>query len=63
MTAQAWRDGRRQAQLARALGDCRPESLSDELARKAGESCRRSRTSDIVDAFVIESAGRRPPQR
>jgi len=59
VTAQAWRDGRRQAQLARALGDCRPEILSDELARKAGELCRRSRTSDIVDAVVIESAGRR----
>jgi hypothetical protein len=57
--AQAWRDGRRQAQLARALGDCRPEILSDELARKAGELCRRSRTADIVDAVVIESAGRR----
>jgi hypothetical protein len=57
--AQAWRDGRRQAQLARALGDCRPQILSDELARKAGELCRRSRTADIVDAVVIESAGRR----
>lgn len=57
--AQAWRDGRRQAQLARALGDCRPEILGDELARKAGELCRRSRTADIVDAVVIESAGRR----
>ena len=59
VTAQAWRDGRRQAQLARALGDCRPEILSDELARKAGELCRRSHTADIVDAVVIESAGRR----
>ncbi len=29
------------------------------LARKAGELCRRSRTADIVDAVVIESAGRR----
>lgn len=57
--AQAWRDGRRQARLARALGDCRPESLSDESARTAGELCRRSRTSDIVDAVVIVSAGRR----
>lgn len=59
VTAQAWRDGRRQVQLARALGDCRPEILGDELARKAGELCRRSRTADIVDAVVIESAGRR----
>lgn len=59
VTAQAWRDGRRQARLARALGGCRPEILSDESARKAGELCRRSRTSDIVDAVVIESAARR----
>ncbi|MHB1554135.1 MAG: PIN domain-containing protein [Acidimicrobiales bacterium] len=59
VTAQAWRDGRRQAQLARALSDCRPEILSDELARMAGELCRRSQTADIVDAVVIESAGRR----
>lgn len=59
VTAQAWRDGRRQGQLARALGECRPEGLRDELARKAGELCRRSRTSDVVDAVVVESAGRR----
>jgi hypothetical protein len=59
VTAQAWRDGLRQAQLARALADCRAEILSDELARRAGELCRRSRTADIVDAVVIESAGRR----
>jgi hypothetical protein len=55
VTAQAWRDGQRQARLGRALGDC-PEILSDEFARKAGELCRRSRTADIVDAVVVESA-------
>ncbi|MGH2891011.1 MAG: twitching motility protein PilT [Solirubrobacteraceae bacterium] len=59
VTAQAWRDGRRQVQLARALGECRPEILGDDLARRAGELCRRSGTADIVDAVVIESAGRR----
>lgn len=59
VTAQAWRDGRRQSQLARALRDCRAETLSDELARKAGELCRRSKTADVVDAVVIESARRR----
>jgi hypothetical protein len=59
VTAQAWRDGRRQAQLARALNHCRPEVLSDESARRAGELCRRARTADIIDAVVIESAGRR----
>lgn len=59
VTAQAWRDGGRQAQLARALRHCRPETLSEESARKSGELCGRSRTADIVDAVVIESAGRR----
>ena len=59
VTAQAWRDGRRQARLAQALAECRPEPLGDELARKAGELCQRSGTADIVDAVVIESAGRR----
>jgi hypothetical protein len=59
VTAQAWRNGRGRALLARALGDCRSEILSDELARRTGELCRRARTVDIVDAAVIESAGRR----
>ena len=59
VTAQAWRDARSQERLARVLAECRPEALSDELARKAGELCRRSGTADIVDAVVIESAGRR----
>lgn len=57
--AQAWRDGRRQARLARALGDCRLEALGDDLARRAGELCGRAGTSDVVDAIVIESAARR----
>ena len=59
VTAQAWRDGRRQAQLARALGDCRLDHLGDELARRAGELCGRSATSDVVDAIVVESAAGR----
>lgn len=59
VTAQAWRDGRRQAQLARALGNCRPDVLTDESARRVGELCRRSGTADVIDAVVIESAGRR----
>lgn len=59
VTAQAWRDGRRQAQLARALGQCRPEALDDDLARRAGELCGRAGTADIVDAVVVESASRR----
>ena len=49
----------RDRQLARALRDCCPEVLTDESARNAGELRRRSRTVDVVDAVVIESAGRR----
>jgi hypothetical protein len=59
VTAQARRDGRRQARLARALRDCRPEALDDELARRAGELCGPSDTSDVVDAIVIQSAASR----
>jgi hypothetical protein len=57
--AQAWRDGRRQAQLARALEGCRPAAVDEMLARRAGELCRRSETSDVVDAIVIETAAAR----
>ncbi|GAC1540011.1 MAG: hypothetical protein NVS3B12_26640 [Acidimicrobiales bacterium] len=57
--AQSWRDGRRQAQLARALGQCRPDDLDERLARRAGELCGRAGTADIVDAVVVESASRR----
>lgn len=59
VTAQAWRDGRRQARLAQALGNCRPDALGDEAARRAGELCGRAGTSDIVDAVVLETARRR----
>jgi hypothetical protein len=59
VTAQAWRDGRRQSRLAQALGKCRSEALTEEYARRAGELCARAGTSDIVDAVVVESAGRR----
>jgi uncharacterized protein YaiI (UPF0178 family) len=38
---------------------CRPEPLSYELARRAGELCGRSGTADIVDAVVVESAASR----
>lgn len=59
VTAQAWRDGRRQVHLARVLTNCRPEDIDDDLARRAGELCARSATSDVVDAIVIQSAASR----
>jgi hypothetical protein len=57
--SQVWRDGARQANLARALKHCHLEPLSEELAREAGELCQRSHTADIVDAVVVVSAARR----
>lgn len=59
VTAQAWRDGRRQARLSQALGNCRLDALDDETARRAGELCGQAGTSDIVDAVVVETARRR----
>jgi hypothetical protein len=41
------------------MGDCRPATIDDALARRAGELCGRSGTSDVVDAIVIESAAAR----
>jgi hypothetical protein len=59
--AQAWRDGRTQARLARLLrvgvtgksGAPTVEPLHYVMARRAGELCARSGTSDIVDASVV----------
>ncbi|MEJ7797237.1 MAG: hypothetical protein WKF42_01965 [Solirubrobacteraceae bacterium] len=52
VVGQAWRDGARQARLARALEmvDVRPVALED--ARDAGELLGRAGSSDIVDALV-----------
>ena len=53
--AQAWRDGRRQARLARLLGSSqvRIEPLDDRGARAAGQLCGVAGTRDIVDASVV----------
>jgi predicted nucleic acid-binding protein len=53
--AQAWRDGRTQATLARFLRSEEVEiiPLDDQLARACGELCGATNTSDIVDASVV----------
>jgi len=53
--AQVWRDGRRQARLARLLGadEVELEALDDRRARAAGQLCGVRRTTDIVDASVV----------
>ncbi|MBA2389029.1 MAG: PIN domain-containing protein [Geodermatophilaceae bacterium] len=56
---QAWRDGARQARLARALAGCRTEPTHGGQARAAGELLARTGLSDVVDALVVLSAATR----
>lgn len=57
--AQAWRDGSRQALLARALNHCDEVPLEGSMARAAGLLCAQARTADIVDASVALVAAAR----
>jgi len=61
VVGQAWRDGQRQARLARLLGsrDVEVEALDDQLAREAGQLCGVARSADVVDASVVLCARRR----
>jgi hypothetical protein len=54
--AQAWRDGGRQAQLARLLRGCRVPPFVERDARAVGEALGASRTEDVVDAAVVVTA-------
>lgn len=57
--AQGWRGTPRQANLARLLAGCDIETFDDVRAKAAGAIAARARTSDIVDATVVEGALRR----
>lgn len=59
VVAQAWRDGGRQALLARVLVGCQVEELGDARARLVGSLAGRAGTADIVDVCVVEGALRR----
>ena len=50
--AQVWRDGRRQANLARLLAGVDIAQLDELAARKVGELLKASGSEDIVDAHV-----------
>jgi predicted nucleic acid-binding protein len=52
--AQVWRDGRKQARLARLLASkwVEVEPLTDQRARAAGQLCGITATHDIADAAV-----------
>lgn len=54
--AQAWRDGRRQATLARALHDIDVQSITEQDGRRAGELLAATGTSDPIDASVAQLA-------
>jgi hypothetical protein len=60
VVGQVWRDGRRQARLARFLRADRlqVEVLDDERAREAGQLCGIRRTRDVIDASVVLCARR-----
>ena len=60
VVAQAWRDGRRQARIARLLGSgiVAVQALDLEESQAVGVLCGQSRTSDVVDASVALLARR-----
>ncbi len=50
---QAWRNGARQANLARLLAAIEVASLDEDLGRRAGVLLGKSRSADVVDAAVV----------
>lgn len=52
VVAQAWRDPRRQVNLARVLTGVDITALDDIAAKKVGELLRANGTSDLADAHV-----------
>lgn len=58
VVGQVWRDGRRQARLARLLAadEVEIEALDDRRAREAGQLCGVRGTADVIDAAVVLSA-------
>lgn len=58
VVAQAWRDGSRQARLARLLGShlCEVLVLDDRQARAAGQLCGLADTTDVIAASVAVAA-------
>lgn len=57
--AEAWRGGSRQASLARFLGLCSLEPMSEQQAKAVGILAGKAGHDDIVDVAVVEGAIRR----
>lgn len=58
VAAQVWRDGSRQARLARALSAMTLHPFEPGDIARVGETLRRSGTSDVVDAHLYVVAER-----
>ena len=56
VVGQAWRDGTKQARLARFLRTCQIEPTDVQTAKAAGVLCGKAGTSDVVDATVMVTA-------
>lgn len=56
VVGQVWRDGRKQARLARLLRTCQVEATDLETAKAAGVLCGKAGSSDVVDATVMVTA-------
>jgi hypothetical protein len=52
VVGQVWRDGRTQANLARALTGVDIEPLGSDDGKKMGELLRRTGSADVIDAHV-----------
>jgi hypothetical protein len=52
VVGQVWRDGRKQANLARVLAGVGIEPLSKDDGRRSGELLAQAGSSDVVDAHV-----------
>jgi hypothetical protein len=53
IVGQVWRDGARQARLARLLAGVEIVPLDDALGRRAGILLARTHTDDVLDAAVV----------
>lgn len=52
VVAQVWRDGGRQANLARILSGVDVEAIDDLTGRRVGELLRQNQSDDLVDAHI-----------
>jgi predicted nucleic acid-binding protein len=56
IVGQVWRDGRRQALLARLVAATNVRAPDGAAARRAGELLAKARSEDVVDALLVDLA-------